>query len=232
MERTMSTLTVEAVAERIDGLVRQNHRLQWIVAALFLASVAVAAEMRRVMSPRAGVIEAKQLVIRDKEGRLRGVFGLDATEQPGLKMYDGRGLEQVALGIPYNDTSNLTFFDKGQTRLILDSSADGGSAFRLYDKEQQSTSTLFMWPDGRTGMSFKRSQDGLVMGIQPDGQSALFVTDGAGMEKGRVGAATVNDLSLGLVRYPTVTTPEPPQIVTPRIRLSKPTLVPDKPTEP
>jgi hypothetical protein len=232
MEGTMPTPTVEAVAERLDGLERQNHRMLWIVAGLFLTSVVIAAEMRRTMSPRPGVVEAKQVVIRDKEGRLRGVFGLDATEQPGLKMFDGNGREQVALEIPCENSSTLAFFDRGETRLLLDSSADGSSALRLYDKEQQSSSSLFMWPDGRTGMSFKMNKHGLVMGIQPDGGSALYITDRSGTENGRVGAATVNDRTLGLVAGPVVSTPEPALAPTPQQPLHKPTILLDRPTEP
>jgi hypothetical protein len=228
----MPNLTVEAVAERLDGLERQNHRTLWIVAALFVAGVAIAAEMRRSMSPRPGVVEAKRVVIRDKEGRLRGVFGLDETQQPGLKMFDGHGREQVALGIPCDDRSSLMFFDKGEARLVMDASGDGSSAFQFYAKGQQSTSSLFMWPDGRTGLCFKMAKNGLVMGVQPDGRSALYTTDGSGTENGRIGAETVNDRTLGLDLSPIVATPEPPPAPTPHLTQPGAALLSDKPTPP
>jgi hypothetical protein len=228
----MPTPTVEAVALRLEGLERQNHRMPWIVAALFIASVAIAVELRLTMGPGSGVVEAKKVIIRDKHGRLRGVFGLDATDQPGLKMFDPHGTEQVALEIPCDNTSTLTFFDRGSTRLMMDSSADGSSGIRLYDKGEQSNSTLFMGPDGRTGMLFKSAQQGLVMGIQPDGGSALYITDRSGTEKGRVGASTVNDRTLGLLRGPDVPTPEPPMSTTLQKTLRSSTLLRDEPAEP
>jgi hypothetical protein len=210
----MATPTIEAVAERLDGLERENRRLRWVAAGMFIAAAVLATETHLSKGPRTrGVHEVEKVVIRDKEGRLRASFGLDESGMPGLKMYDSRGLEQIVLGTPSDMNSTLAFFDKGQNRLTLDSSIDGSSALRFFDKGEKSSSVLFMGPDGSTGLTFDMGKQSLAMGVQPNGDSALFTTDATGREIGRVGADTVDARSLGLVRGVAVakaTTPAAP----------------------
>jgi hypothetical protein len=206
MESTMATPTIEAVAERLDGLERENRRLRWVAAGMFVAAAVLATETHFSKAPRVrGVQEVEKLVIRDKEGRLRASFGLDETGLPGLKMYDSRGLEQITLGTPSDMSSSLAFFDKGHNRLTLDSSIDGSSALRFFDKGEKSSSVLFMGPDGSTGLTFDMGKQSLAMGVQPNGDSALFTTDAEGREIGRVGADSVDARTLGLVRGEVVT---------------------------
>jgi len=204
----MATPTIEVVAERLDGLERENRRLRWMIAGLFAVACALLAPMR-LGKPAGRVIDAEKLVIRNKAGQVRATLGLDASEQPGLKMFDRRGLEQVALEVPGDNSASLTLFDKGNTRVALDASADGSAGLRLFDRGQQSTSALFMWPDSTAGLTFNMGRQALMMGIQPNGQSAVFTTDSQGRENGRVGAASVTGRTLGIFRGPVMTMTDP-----------------------
>jgi hypothetical protein len=190
-------LTINQLADRLDGLERENRRLRLVGAVLFVGLVVLGVEAK-CFNSRSKTIEAERFVIKDKEGRVHAEFGLSNVGLPALAMYDERGMEQVSLGVPSDHAAALTFYDRGDARVILDSSADASSALRFLDRDQVSHSALFMWPDGTTGMTFRSGEQGVAMGVQPNGDSAVFATDKSGQEIGRVGAKSVDAQSLGI----------------------------------
>jgi hypothetical protein len=128
-----------------------------IVAALALGSNAA------LSRPRPGrTLVAGGLEIRDAEGRLRGTFGLDHYELPGLKLYDQRGGEQVTLAIPSDDTSALYFLDRGRPRVMLESSIEGTASFRLVDKDAKDRAVMTLAPDGTPRMAVADRPEGLA----------------------------------------------------------------------
>ena len=211
----MAIPTIEAVVERLDGLERENRILRRIAAALVLVSVLIAVEGGRDRRSSTRVVDAERVVIRDKEGRLRAELGVDASGLPGLRLRDARGREQVALQVSSDDFATLSLNDRGEPRVSLDSSADGSAALRFYDRAQKSSSALFMWPDSTAGLTFNLGRESLMMGVQPDGRSAILTTDAGGLETGRVGNPTVDARSLGIVRGPLIATSPPPALPIP-----------------
>jgi hypothetical protein len=145
---TTETTTLEALGARLDVLERQNRGLRRSSGLIILGACALAAFA--LLGPRrsAGTIEARRLVIRDHEGRVRGSFGVDSGGLPALKLLDRRGLEQVELGIPSEDSSALLLSDRGEPRVLMDTSIEGRSSIRIYDASRQLQAGVALDPDG------------------------------------------------------------------------------------
>ncbi len=136
------------IADRLDGMEAQVRRLRGLAAILIVATFALGANAA-LSRPRPGrMLVAGGLEIRDADGRLRGTFGLDYSGLPGLKLYDQRGLEQVTLAIPSDDTSGLYFSDRGWPRIVLESSIEGTASLRLVDKDAKERAAMTLAPDG------------------------------------------------------------------------------------
>jgi hypothetical protein len=144
----MESLKDAEIVERLDGMAAEVRRLRRLAAALvaaMLALIGYAAYSR----PRPGrAVVAGSVEIRDKDGRLRGTFGVDRDGLPGLRLYDQRGLEQVALAIPTDDFSALYFQARGSLRVALESSIEGTASFRLVDKDARPRATMSLAQDG------------------------------------------------------------------------------------
>ncbi|HEY2159626.1 MAG TPA: hypothetical protein VGH33_28640 [Isosphaeraceae bacterium] len=150
------------VADRLDGLETEVRRLRLLAAVLIVATLALGGNAA-LSRPRPGrTLVAGGLEIRDAEGRLRGTFGLDHYQLPGLKLYDQRGGEQVTLAIPSDDTSALYFFDRGWPRVALESSIEGTASFRLVDKEAKDRAVMTLAPDGTPTMAVADRPEGLA----------------------------------------------------------------------
>jgi len=199
----MSITTIESIANRLDGLERQNIRLRWVAGGLFLAATILMVEATVGISRAPRVVEAEKVVIRDKAGRVRAKLGVEGLD-PTLQMYDLRGREQVSLGVTGTDASALTLSDRGNAHIRLEARDDGGSSFRLFNSERGTTSHLFMTPAGVAGLSLTSGgpMQGLTMGVLPDGQSAILANDSMGREIGRVGSASLSFDDFGLIWPP------------------------------
>ena len=148
----MESSSIEAIAVRLDALQRTNSRLRLTAVGLAVGLIGLA---MAAAPPRGGAgrtIEAGQLVLRDKEGRVRGSFGVDRSGLPSLKLFDRRGLVQIALGIPLDDMAALSFSDRGSDRVVLTTSIEGATSLRLYDGSEREKAALFLEPDDRTGL--------------------------------------------------------------------------------
>jgi hypothetical protein len=205
MEIAMAIQPLDSMTERLDGLERDNRRLRFLAALTLGVAFLTSAAGLLLRGPAKRTIDAEKLVIRDKAGRIRGTFGLAADGLPGLILFDERGNEQIVLNVPSDGNSSLTFSDKGDARLMLNSSFDGSSSLRFMDKHEQSTSTMFMGQDSTAGLMMMNGKQGLTMGVQSDGRSAVFTTGQDGLENGRVGAPDVSAGSLGFGPTPGLT---------------------------
>lgn len=183
---TMVDPTIEAVSGRLDGLERENHRLRWISGALLVGVLGLGA-MAAFARDRGGrTLEVQRLVLRDKEGRLRGSLGVDGGGLPSLKLYDHRGLEQIALGVHSEDMSSLSFSDHGATRVLLDTSIEGSTSLRLFDSAQREQATLYLKPDNEAGFRIADGKQVVTMGRGPDGRMSVLTNDSAGHQVDRL----------------------------------------------
>jgi hypothetical protein len=176
----MKMPTIEAVSTRLDGLERENKRLRWIAGGL-LAGLFVVGASGILGRDRGGrTLEAQKLVIRDKEGRVRGSFGVDHMGMPGLKILDRRGNEQIELGVPSEDTSSLAFYDRGTPRILLDTSIEGSTTLRLFDQSQMLRSAVLIKPDGAAELVMGHGKTAMTVAFPPDGQPLVITTDARG----------------------------------------------------
>ncbi len=189
----MEMATIEAVNERLDGLERENRRLRRVAVAL-LAGVLVLGAFAFLPRGRNGrTIEAERLVLRDKEGRLRGSFGVDKSGLPALKIFDHRGLEQIMLGVQSEDFAMLSFYDHGATRVLLDTSVEGATSLRLFDASQREKAALFLKPDSEAGLRIVNGDQVVNLGLGPDGRVTVLSTDAEGRQSDRLVPATTTE---------------------------------------
>jgi hypothetical protein len=149
----MELSNVEQMAGRLSGLEAEVRRLRRVAVLPILMALAVAG-FAAFTRPRAGrPLTVGSVEIRDREGRLRGAFGVDAVGLPGLKLYDHRGMEQVTLAIPSDDTSALYFAERGRPRVLLESTIHGASILRFVDAQNRDGAMLTLAPDGSTRLA-------------------------------------------------------------------------------
>jgi hypothetical protein len=176
----MTMPTIEAVSARLDGLERENRTLRWIAGGLLVALLAAGA-LAMLSRDRGGrTLEAQKLVIRDKEGRIRGSFGVDHIGLPALKILDKRGNEQIELGVPSEDTSSLAFYDRGAARILLDTSIEGTTNLRIFDQAQMMQSAVVVKPDGAAELTIGHGKRAMTLTFPPDGQPVVITTDAQG----------------------------------------------------
>jgi hypothetical protein len=206
MEIAMATQTLEAMAGRLDGLERENRRLRWMAAFTFAGIFLVTAVALLTHTPLRRTIDTEKVVIRDKQGRVRGSFGLAYDGLPALTLFDEKGNEQILLNVPSDGVSSLSFAHRGHERMMLVSNYDGASNLRFLDSGEKSVSSFFMSPDSATGLYMANGKQSVTLGIEQNGHSAVFTTGPDGNESGRLGASDVNGRTLGLNSFPV---PEP-----------------------
>jgi hypothetical protein len=218
----MAMSTIEAVSERLDGLEQENRRLRGLAMALLAGAIGIGAVAIFPRDRGGRKIEAQQLVIRDKEGRLRGSFGIDRDGLPSLKLYDHRGLEQVMLGVQSDDFSLLSLSDHGAMRALLDTSAGGYTSLRLFDPAQAEKAALILKPDSTVDLRLTNAHHSLRMGIAPDGRMTVPGADSGSSEVERfVPATNTSDLSRDFPAAVLVT-PNAAQVPSPSPRVEGP----------
>lgn len=149
----MELAKAEQMAGRIAGLEAEVRRLRRLVVIPILMALGVAG-LAAAARPRPGQpLVVGSIELRDEQGRLRGSFGLDRCGLPGLRLLDHRGLDQVTLSIPSDDTSALYFFDRGRPRVLLDSSIEGRATLRFLDADDRDRALLTLAPDGTPHIS-------------------------------------------------------------------------------
>jgi hypothetical protein len=179
-EFAMDKPCLEVATERLDRLERDNRRLVWVLLAVFAGAVLVLVERTNLI--RRGTIEAEGLVLRDKTGAVRARLGLRADGSPELALCDTRGQDQIMLETSPDDTASLSFLGQGRPLIFLASSRGGWANLRLLDRENKSTSSMYMMPDSTTGIAFNRGKDGVHLALPPDGVPRLTATDENGDE--------------------------------------------------
>lgn len=186
----------------IDLLERSQRRIRLFAAAMSVVTILLAGETLRLASGHARTIEAEQFVVKDSAGKVRARLGVREDGLPELVLLDRRGAVQVALHIYSDDAAALAFIDRDQTRVQLDSSGNGSASLRFADKSGQGRSTLFLSPDGTSGLNIEHNQASVLVGVKPGEHSGLLVTDARGREAGRVGSTDLTPSLLGFRTTP------------------------------
>lgn len=177
--QTMSTLT-----DRLDTLERENNRLKWVAAALFVA--VVIASSHSVLRKNKNVV-ARDLTIRDNHGNVRIELGLTDSGEPRLAMYGADGQSLLRLQGDNTDSASLTLSGQGKELVHLATGRNGYSSLILVDQANHNYSSFYQSGRGTTGLVMSHEVQGIQLGVQSDGISGIAVTDIQGIEKARLG---------------------------------------------
>ena len=196
---------IAAMAGRVQRLERADRRLVALAGALGVGAVALCCLGAR--RDAAGSIDAEQLTLRDRCGRIRGV--LSATPDGArLTFHDSQGRERLRVDCPdggdsvvelasgdagtsrrtislragRNGWSTLSFRDGTRERLALGLAYDGEPRLRMYAPEGRSRVSLGSDMSGRAELIIHdgRGDERAVMRVAPGGSPTLTLYDGSG----------------------------------------------------
>jgi hypothetical protein len=157
----------QVMLQRLELVERENRRLKRM-SHLLLAGLAILLGLTtsllvvfaRQSMAMAEVVQAKRFVLRDDEGLIRAVLGI----QP-----DG--------------SSRFALQDRdGQPRLQLTLLSDGSPGVALKDREGQNRAVLALPPDGMAQVVFadRYGNNRALLGLAADGVSSLILADSNG----------------------------------------------------
>lgn len=116
---------IDALAERVARLERENRRLRWggLVAFGCLTLVVIFAG-----ADAGKVIEAEKVILRDGKGQMRALFEVKPSGEPGLSLFDDKGKTGIDMGIDPQIGPRLSLDDAvGKTTLHLSVNKFGAS---------------------------------------------------------------------------------------------------------
>jgi hypothetical protein len=164
----MDKAWMDAATERIDRLERDNRRLIGLVMVTIIGALALVVEGSGMVRPRK-TVEAQSFVLRDTAGMMRAELSLKPDMAPQLVLYDPNGLQQIALDTHARYPSTLTLFGKGQMRAQLLAAEDGTSYLKFLNRDGEDVSTMYLYPDNSTGLTFTNGARSVRLALQADG---------------------------------------------------------------
>lgn len=161
--------------ERLDQLEREHRRVRrygtmmliGIAVVLGLGAALVAFSQRRGLPGSVQTVAAQQFILRDRDGRVRGAWGMAEDGTVRLALSDELGRQRVRISLLDDGAAGLSFADSGDRKLaVLGLLADGTTSLVLTD------------PGG-----IPRA----VLGVQVDGSSNLVFADRLGTTRAGLG---------------------------------------------
>ncbi|MBF0547426.1 MAG: hypothetical protein HQM08_23495 [Candidatus Riflebacteria bacterium] len=117
------------IEERITALERQNKRLKRLF--FFIVILIGGFVVQGEISATSKIIEAEKFVLKNKQGKVRGVWE-NHESMTVLAMFDDSGVNRITAGLSNTDES-LTFCDASGSPRIKFSFADGDSGIFVFD---------------------------------------------------------------------------------------------------
>jgi hypothetical protein len=171
-----STGAVSELVRRLEALEGENRRLRrqgiitLVVTAVMLglaASIVVTAARHGMPGLVPAVVEAREYVLRDKDGQVRGAWGQDDQGAIRFVLQDNRNKTSIKLNLLADGSSGLTFSDStGNSRLIMAVLPDETANLVFAD---------------RSGIART------VLGLSAKGGSTLLFADGGGTTRAGIG---------------------------------------------
>lgn len=122
------TTSMEA---RIRVLEKHNRSLRWTV--ILTLALSLLGLMWGRLWPRNGVVEAREFVVTDAGGRVRGSFGV-GSDGAGVHLYDAQDRWKVGLLVDPSGRPALLMFDTTPQPVAVLNLQEGGAPFlRLRD---------------------------------------------------------------------------------------------------
>jgi hypothetical protein len=187
----MNESRLDALADRVRELERENGRLKWFGSAALLVVLAlmgvgaIRAEGRQDRSEK--VIRAERFLAVDERGRELLAIGTSVAEKGNgtIEFLDRSGKRCMSLGLGADDTPFVLLTRRdGRDELALEMRPGMGMAVSLRDRKRDSGLLLGTSPEGVAALGFM-GEGGtaiLQMGVNPDGSSALIFRDKDGKE--------------------------------------------------
>ena len=164
------------MAQRIDALEEANRKLKRqgtllvVITAILLGigvALVVTAARRGMPGLVPDVVESKEFVLRDKDGRVRGVWGSDDQGAIRLVLQAHQTQSSIKLNLLDDGSSGLTFSDStGTARMVLAVLPDQTVNAVLADS---------------------RGVARTILGLNPNGGSTLAFADGGGTMRSGIG---------------------------------------------
>jgi hypothetical protein len=176
--RTASDRRGEAILNRLDHLERDNRRLRRYTGVMLLVVAMVLGLGAALIyySVRSGLpgspqtVAARQFVLRDPKGTVRGAWGLSEDGAVRFVLSDADGRQRVRLSLLQDGSAGLSFADTADRKLaVLGLLADHTTNLALTD------------PAG-----IPRA----VLGVAPNGSSNLVFADATGATRAGLGVDT------------------------------------------
>jgi hypothetical protein len=195
------------VQDRLLELERDNRRLQrlWMSSVIVLAVLVGLGTALVLVSARhglpgtvAGVVEARQFLLRDKEGAVRGGFGVLPDGTVRLTLQAPGSKATVTLTALKGGASGLTFTDTtGKARGVLGLLPDETMSLTFGDGTGMIRSSLGLNPEGSATLVFadKTGATRAGLGIDSRGAGTLTVVDRPGAKSAQSDAADAQEQS-------------------------------------
>ncbi len=155
---------VRSVMRRLDATERENRRIKRLSIASLLAvgillGLAVAmvylSAQRGMPGSVSDVVESRQYLLRDSEGRIRGVWGTAEDGTVRLVLRDANGRSLVKLNLLADGSSAVTFADTTErSRIVLGLIEDKTSTLVLADGTGRARAVLGLSADGSSTLVF------------------------------------------------------------------------------
>ncbi|HEX9892506.1 MAG TPA: hypothetical protein VGA78_01225, partial [Gemmatimonadales bacterium] len=192
-----------AMMHRLDRLEHENRKLRrqgttMLVVTAILLGVGVALVVTAARHGMPGfvpdVVEAKEFLLRDSEGRVRGAWGSDQDGAIRLVLQGDQSNTSIKLNLLADGSSGLTFTDSaGTPRLVVALLPDNTVNLVLGDQRGVARTVLGLNPNGGSTLVFA-DQGGTTrtgIGVDNRGRSMLSVGQESGVvEEERADTAT------------------------------------------
>ena len=191
-------LAIEALESRLAELERRDRERSEVLSpsgqrpasrtrlrgfwAAGIGLIAVVLSGSRFVDPLSheGVIEAKEFVLRDPSGQIRGRFALGDDGSPRLLLNDSEGRPRVQLSVGPNGTPGIRLLDESRHAEIGMAVSPGGRpGLVLSDRDGKSRVNLALLESGSPTLSFRdpSSKRRLTLESQEDGTPSLALRD-------------------------------------------------------
>jgi len=163
------------IVNRLEQLERDNRRLRRYTTVMLIVVAMVLGLGTALLwySVRSGlpgspqIVSARQFVLRDANGRVRGAWGLDDSGSVRLALSDESERQRVRLSLLQDGSAGLSFADSSDRKLAV----------------------LGLLPDNTTNLALT-DPAGIpraVLGVAPDGSSNLVFADREGATRAGLG---------------------------------------------
>jgi hypothetical protein len=143
VEVIVEKLPMDALAERVDGLERENRLWRWGGGfALTSGLMLIFGGAQRADDPKS--VEAEQFIVRDKDGKERARLGLASNGGPALFLHSTDGHNRVVLQASDRDDSGSLYLFGG------DKGADGITVILNGGRRNSNSPSLFLRRDDKT----------------------------------------------------------------------------------